>query len=42
MDEFGNGNMDAKIDFYSFREFNQIKDNFNYMIDKIDKAEKER
>ncbi|MGL5330728.1 MAG: ATP-binding protein [Peptostreptococcaceae bacterium] len=42
IDEFGNGNMDAKIDFHSFREFNQIKDNFNYMIDKIDKAEKER
>lgn len=42
IDEFGNGNMDAKIDFYSFKEFNQIKDNFNYMIDKIDKADKER
>ena len=42
IDEFGNGNMDAKIDFYSYKEFNQIKDNFNYMIDKIDKAEKER
>lgn len=42
IDEFGNGNMNAKIDFYSFKEFNQIKDNFNYMIEKIDKAEKER
>lgn len=42
IDEFGNGKMDAKIDFYSYKEFNQIKDNFNYMIDKIDKAEKER
>lgn len=42
IDEFGNGKMDTKIDFYSYKEFNQIKDNFNYMIDKIDKAEKER
>lgn len=42
IDDFGNGKMDTKIDFYSYKEFNQIKDNFNYMIDKIDTAEKER
>ncbi len=42
IDEFGNGNMDTKIDFYSYKEFNQIKDNFNYMIDNVDKAQKER
>lgn len=42
IDDFGNGKMDTKIDFYSYKEFNQIKDNFNYMIDKIDKAEQER
>lgn len=42
IDEFSNGNMEAKIDFYSYYELNKIKDNFNYMIDKIDKTEKER
>ncbi len=38
IDEFSNGNMEAKIDFYSYYELNKIKDNFNYMIDKIDKT----
>lgn len=42
IDEFSNGNMEAKIDFYSYYELNKIKDNFNYMIEKIDKTEKER
>ena len=42
IDEFSSGNMEAKIDFYSYSELNKIKENFNYMIDKVDKAEKER
>lgn len=42
IDEFANGNMEAKIDFYSYSELNNIKDNFNYMIDKVNKIEKER
>lgn len=36
------GNLENKIDFYSYYELNKIKDAFNFMTDKLDKSEKER
>ena len=36
------GNLENKIEFYSYYELNKIKNAFNYMTDKLDKSEKER
>lgn len=36
------GDLENKIDFYSYYELNKIKDAFNFMTDKLDKSEKER